>query len=178
MCGFSFLGGFFVYKHAFSLCSMKYLQVDWHTMLPELFFHVQKYQATDKIKLNQHCVLIASPAGEKRLLYSLFFFLNNDLQHVGDDPEAPHVCIERYKIVVDDLWSKKLRSTKIHSKLLPGFISVVCKKCYINDNLHCCASNRSNKFKSNINTTHTLARPKSMILILFVTLLTQRIFSG
>lgn len=44
-------------------------------------------------------------------------------QHVGNDSQAPHVCVERHKVVVDYLRSKKLGSAEIHSQLLPWFIS-------------------------------------------------------
>lgn len=46
------------------------------------------------------------------------------LQHVGDDAKAPHVCVERHKVVVDDFRSEKLWSAKIHPQLLPWFISM------------------------------------------------------
>lgn len=45
------------------------------------------------------------------------------LQHVCDDAEAPHVRVERHKVIVDHLGSKKLWSTEIDSKLLPRFIA-------------------------------------------------------
>lgn len=108
------------------------------------------------------------------------------LQHVGDDTEAPHVCVERHKVVVDHFRGEKLGSAKIHSQLLPWLISiwgydwnlyhwdfnslikVVDKKC---------RQKRSELSEADIN-TYTLARPKSMILILFVTLFTHRMFSG
>ena len=45
------------------------------------------------------------------------------LQHVRDNPQAPHVCVERHKVVVDHFWSEELRGAKIHSQLLPGLIS-------------------------------------------------------
>lgn len=44
-------------------------------------------------------------------------------QHVGDDAEAPHVRVERHKVVVDDLGSEKLRSAKVHPQFLPWFVS-------------------------------------------------------
>ena len=46
------------------------------------------------------------------------------LQHVGDDAEAPHVSVERHKVVVDDFRSEKLRSAEIHTQFLPWFISM------------------------------------------------------
>lgn len=93
-------------------------------------------------------------------------------QHVSNDAEAPHVRVEGHKIVVDDLGSEKLGSAKIHPQFLPGFIPVagdtIITSCLITSGSgigqHIC--------------TYTLARPKSMILILFVTLFTQRMFSG
>lgn len=45
-------------------------------------------------------------------------------QHVGDDAEAPHVRVERHKVIVDDLGSEKLRSAKIHPQFLPWFVSM------------------------------------------------------
>lgn len=55
---------------------------------------------------------------------SLSMFLWVYSQHVGDDAEAPHVCVERHKVVVDDFRSEKLRSAKIHPQLLPRFITM------------------------------------------------------
>lgn len=46
------------------------------------------------------------------------------LQHVGDDAEAPHVSVERHKVVVDDFRSEKLWSAEIHTQFLPWFISM------------------------------------------------------
>lgn len=93
-------------------------------------------------------------------------------QHVSNDAEAPHVCVEGHKIVVDYFGSQKLWSAKIHPQFLPRFIPVagdtVITFCLITLGSGAGQHNR----------TYTLARPKSMILILFVTLFTQRMFSG
>lgn len=93
-------------------------------------------------------------------------------QHVGNDTEAPHVRVEGHKIVVDDLRSEKLGSAKIHPQFLPGFIPVA-GDTIITSFLMTLGSGLGQH-----NRTYTLARPKSMILILFVTLFTQRMFSG
>ena len=37
------------------------------------------------------------------------------LQHVRDDSQAPHVCVERDKLVVNHLGSQEFRCAKIHS---------------------------------------------------------------
>lgn len=94
-------------------------------------------------------------------------------QHVSNDAKAPHVCVEGHKIVVDDLRSKKLRSAKIHPQFLPGFIPAIADKI----NITLCLITAGHGVGQH-SCTYTLARPKSMILILFVTLLTQRMFSG
>lgn len=93
-------------------------------------------------------------------------------QHVSNDAEAPHVCVEGHKIVVDDLRSKKLWGAKIDPELLPGFIPVA------GDTVNTFCLITSGNGIGQRNRTYTLARPKSMILILFVTLFTQRMFSG
>lgn len=46
------------------------------------------------------------------------------LQHVRDDAEAPHVRVERDKVIVDYLGSEELWSTEIHPKLFPRFVAV------------------------------------------------------
>lgn len=93
-------------------------------------------------------------------------------QHVSNDAEAPHVRVEGHKIVVDDFGSEKLWSAKIHPQFLPRFIPVagdtIITSCLIT----------SGSGLGQHDCTYTLARPKSMILILFVTLFTQRMFSG
>lgn len=55
---------------------------------------------------------------------SLPMFLWVYSQHVGDDAEAPHVCVERHKVIVDDLRSEELWSAKIHPQFLPWFITM------------------------------------------------------
>lgn len=103
----------------------------------------------------------------------IFVCLRVYSQHVSNDAEAPHVCVEGYKIVVDDLGSEKLWSAKIHPQFLPGFIPVAGDTI----NITFCMITAGSDVGQH-NRTYTLARPKSMILILFVTLLTQRMFSG
>lgn len=100
------------------------------------------------------------------------------LQHVGDDTEAPHVCVKRHKVVVDDFRSKKLRSAEIDSQFLPWFISMWGHNQW---HFTFCMITTANKTVSKTEAnarTYILARPKSMILILFVALFTHRIFSG
>lgn len=98
------------------------------------------------------------------------------IQHVCDDAKAPHVCVEWHKVIVDDFRSQKLWSPEIHSQLLPWFISAWDFKQKIISHLKI-DYNSGNKMEVNTS-TYILARPKSMILILFVILLTQRMFSG
>lgn len=45
------------------------------------------------------------------------------LQHVGYNTEAPHISVEGHIVKGDDLWSKKLRRSKIDLQLLPRFIT-------------------------------------------------------
>lgn len=94
-------------------------------------------------------------------------------QHVSNDAEAPHVCVEGHKIIVDDLGGEKLWSAKIYPQFLPRFIPVARDTINITFCMITADSGVGQR-----NRTYTLARPKSMILILFVTLLTQRMFSG
>lgn len=93
-------------------------------------------------------------------------------QHVSNDAEAPHVRVEGHKVVVDDLGSEKLWGAKIHPQLLSGFIPVA------GDTVVTFCLTTWGSGVGQRSRTYTLARPKSMILILFVTLFTQRMFSG
>lgn len=94
-------------------------------------------------------------------------------QHISNDAEAPHVCVEGHKVVVDDLGSEELWGAEVHPQLLSGFVPLARDTVNITVCMIAAGSGVAQH-----NRTYTLARPKSMILILFVTLLTQRMFSG
>lgn len=95
-------------------------------------------------------------------------------QHVSDDAEAPHVRVEGHKVVVDDLGSEKLWGAKVHPQFLLRFIPTRGIQSTLTT-LWLITEGSNVKLHDG---TYTLARPKSMILILFVTLFTQRMFSG
>lgn len=52
-----------------------------------------------------------------------------DLQHVGDDAHAPHVCGVGDLLVVDHLRGQEFRGAKVHFQLLIGIVPAAEEGC-------------------------------------------------